>query len=163
MSVLNNTTTLESYSMRTMIQSLKACVLPDKERRYSVMGSCIVFILERNSPDRRPDLEEELDRVLRQFPWQDKLSNWSRFHPFTPVFLEESGMDLGFDDQGQWALHVCPIGHFLTRSQILPFEKFLAKLAYELSLARLRNVLLVKSSVIMTVESVHLVPPPICL
>ena len=146
-----------------MIQSLRACVLPDNERRYSVMGSCIVFILERNSPERCPYLEEELDRVLQKFPWRDKLSNWSRFHPFAPAFSVESGRDFGFDDQGQWALHVCPIGHFLTRSQILPFEKFLAKLAYELSLARLRNVLLVKSSVKMKVESVHLVPLPICL
>ena len=124
---------------------MMACVRPDKERKYSVIGSHIIFSLwEPNSVEKRPDFDEALDTISAMYPWRDGSESGGYLQPYQPSFSQNCSLTSHYGTDGQWVFQIAPINHLLSRGQLLAFEKFMEKLASELALLRLVNVTEVK-------------------
>ena len=134
---------LQIWSLRARLQDLV-----NGERRYSVSGS-IVFEFHPHLMDA-PDpkwFAEAIQEVDREFPWRDDvhpdvayharqfyLSNGEfKFHEFNNPPLQ----NLWFFIQHNW--------HNLRRPQVYAYEKYLAKLAEELSKKKIPYITEVRS------------------
>ena len=123
--------------MGNTINKLKALVLPDNGRYYTVKGK-IIFVLEKQDSIRRPDLATALNRTHYNYPWKD---------PEPDVLNAETSFihDINRNKEILWSFEVTPTRQEVTFSQAYEYELYLAKLAKELIKLKLSNILEVRS------------------